>query len=56
MNDLPRSQQPRSEAPEFWSVWVGTDEEGKPIPRDTDWAWVANDWQARSTDANEGDE
>ncbi len=26
MNDLPKSQQPRSDDPEFWGVWVGKDE------------------------------
>jgi DNA helicase HerA-like ATPase len=46
MNDLPRSQQPRSEDPEFWGVWVGEDEEGGPISRDADWKHIAQDWQA----------
>ena len=46
MNDLPRSQQPRSDDPEFWGVWTGKDEEGEPVSRSADWARIASDWQA----------
>ncbi len=46
MNDLPRSQQPRSDDPDFWGVWVGKDAEGNAISRPTDWHNVASDWQA----------
>lgn len=46
MNDLPKSQRPRSDDPEFWGVWVGRDEKGETLPRPTDWADVAQDWQA----------
>jgi hypothetical protein len=46
MNDLPKSQQPRSDDPEFWGVWIGKDEEGDPVSRSTDWARIASDWQA----------
>jgi hypothetical protein len=49
MNDLPRSQQPRSDDPEFWGVWVGEDEEGKPLSRATDWTKIATDWQTGAT-------
>ena len=48
MNDLPKSQQPRSDDPEFWGVWVGMDEFGNPISRATDWRGIASDWQAGS--------
>jgi len=54
MNDLPRSQQPRSDDPEFWGVWVGRDEEGKSVSRHTDWTRIANDWQAGPTGGSEG--
>ena len=47
MNDLPKSQQPRSDDPEFWEVWVGKDEEGKPISRKVDWKHLAQDWQGK---------
>lgn len=46
MKDLPKSQQPRSDDPEFWGVWIGKDEQGKAISRAIDWDSVASDWQA----------
>ena len=46
MNDLPKSQQPRSDDPEYWGVWVGKDDEGDPILRKADWQKIADDWQA----------
>lgn len=46
MNDLPKSQQPRSDDPEFWGVWIGKDEEDNAISRAKDWHSVASDWQA----------
>jgi len=57
MNDLPESQRPRSDDPEFWGVWIGKDTEGNPISRDTDWARIAEDWQAAATgsDAEAGE-
>lgn len=39
MNDLPKSQQPRSDDPDFWTVWTGQEK------RDTAWTEVAADWQ-----------
>lgn len=45
MNDLPRSQQPRSDDPDFWNVWVGNDEAGKAVSRSIDWNQVTRDWQ-----------
>ena len=45
MNDLPKWQQPRSDDPEFWGVWVGRDEEDNTISRDIEWAKLAKDWQ-----------
>ena len=47
MNDLPKTQQPRSDDPEFWGVWVGQDEEGGPISRAANWEQIAQDWQGR---------
>lgn len=46
MNYLPKSQQPRSDDPEFWGVWVGKDEDGKAITRTAEWEAIASDWQA----------
>ncbi len=45
MNDLPKSQQPRSDDPEFWGVWIGKDGEGNNMSRATDWQSIASDWQ-----------
>ncbi len=53
MNDLPHSQQPRSDDPEFWGVWVGKDDEGNPISRDTDWPRIAKNWQTPATSEDE---
>ena len=39
ISDLPKSQQPRSDDPEFWKVW--TYEQQRPV----DWKTVADDWQ-----------
>lgn len=46
MNDLPKTQQPRSDDPEFWGVWIGKDADGNPLSRSPDWAQIAHDWQA----------
>ncbi|QJR36523.1 ATP-binding protein [Gemmatimonas groenlandica] len=45
MNELPKSQQPRSDDPEFWGVWIGQDEHGNAISRATGWEKIATDWQ-----------
>lgn len=55
MNDLPKSQQPRSDDPEFWGVWVGKDDAGELITRDTDWSRIAHDWQAPAAGGTGGD-
>lgn len=45
MRDLPKSQQPRSDDPDFWNAWVGMDDKGKAVERRADWKPVAEDWQ-----------
>jgi hypothetical protein len=45
MNDLPKSQQPRSDDPDFWNVWTGKDPDGRIVQRKADWKPVADDWQ-----------
>jgi hypothetical protein len=54
MNDLPKSQQPRSDDPDFWNVWTGKDSHGKAIKRKTDWKSVADDWQGPVKQADSG--
>ena len=53
MNDLPRLQQPRSEDPDFWGVWTGTNDDGKAISREMDWEQIVQDWQAAPADQSE---
>jgi DNA helicase HerA-like ATPase len=48
MNDLPKSQQPRSDDPDFWNVWTGKDADGKAVERKVDWKALADDWQGKS--------
>lgn len=54
MNDLPKSQQPRSEDPDFWGVWTGKDDRGQSVNRDVDWSQLAADWQGTPADESEG--
>ena len=44
MDDLPTTQQPRSDDPEFWDVWAGEKE------RNISWEDIAQDWQAGSSE------
>jgi DNA helicase HerA-like ATPase len=54
MNDLPKSQQPRSDDPDFWNVWMGIDADGNPVVRKADWKPIADDWQGnKKTDSKE---
>ena len=43
MNDLPQSQQPHSDDPDFWNVWTGKD-----VERKADWKPIADYWQGKS--------
>jgi hypothetical protein len=45
MSDLPKSQQPISDDPDFWNVWVGKDGDGKQVERNADCKRVADGWQ-----------
>ena len=53
MNDLPKMQQPRSDDPDFWGVWLGADDEGKLTSRETAWERIAQDWQKGGTEGDE---
>ena len=46
MNDLPESRRPRSDDPEFWGVWIGSDDKGQSVRRDADWKRIVEDWQS----------
>lgn len=39
LKDLPESQRPKSDDPDFWNVWSGQEE------RNVNWQDIANDWQ-----------
>ena len=41
MSDLTQAQQPRSEDPEFWKVWIGEED------RTIDWNTIVDVWQER---------
>lgn len=45
MNELFEMQRPKSDDPDFWSVWSGLDREGQAVTRDVNWKEIADDWQ-----------
>ena len=45
MRDLPKYQQPRSDDPDFWGVWLDDSTEDTPVTRTEDWQRIAVDWQ-----------
>lgn len=49
MNHLPDEQRPKSDDPDFWNVWSGTDGEGNTVERPVDWKAIADDWQQLPT-------
>lgn len=53
MHDLPESQRPRSDDPDFWDVWTGKNEKGETVTREIDWKTVAEAWQQGSTERSE---
>lgn len=53
MHDLPESQRPRSDDPDFWDVWTGKNEKDETVKREIDWKTVAEDWQQGSTERSE---
>jgi len=47
MNDLPESQRPQSDDPDYWDVWTGIE------ARNANWQDIANEWQGAADDADE---
>ena len=45
IRDLPDSQRPHSDDPDFWEVWTGKDKDDKPVDRAINWHELAQDWQ-----------
>lgn len=52
VDDLKKEQQPHSDDPDFWDVWVGQDDSGQPVDRPADWQQVVEDWQGYAGDDN----
>ncbi len=48
IDDLPKAQQPHSDDPDFWNVWIEKDAEGNTVERKADWKPVADDWQGKA--------
>lgn len=55
MNDLPKSQQPHSDDPEFWNVWTRQSDDGQPLQRKADWKAIADDWQGNAAPTEEAE-
>jgi len=53
IHDLPESQRPRSDDPDFWNVWTVKNEKGKAVTRKIDWKKIAEDWQQGSIKRSE---
>lgn len=49
LDDLPKEQQPHSDDPDFWNVWIGKDSDGNNVERRADWKSIADDWQGKNS-------
>jgi hypothetical protein len=49
MDDLPKEQQPQSDDPDFWNVWLGETGDGTAVARRTEWPRIAMDWQGAAS-------
>lgn len=50
MNELPASNRPLSEDPDYWNVWIGKDDNGEDVVRQVDWAPIVEEWQKGGAD------
>ena len=48
IRELPQSQQPQSDDPDFWAVWTGKDAKGHAVERKVDWKILAEKWQGKT--------
>jgi DNA helicase HerA-like ATPase len=55
MDDLPKSQQPHSDDPDFWNVWTGRDLEDQEVQRRANWGPISDDWQGKASGQSELD-
>jgi DNA helicase HerA-like ATPase len=47
MDDLPKTQRPYSDDPDFWDVWTREDSERNVVNRKADWTAIADGWQGK---------
>jgi DNA helicase HerA-like ATPase len=53
MDELPKTQQPHSDDPDYWNVWTGMDADGKQIHRKVDWKPIADEWQGKASSGSQ---
>ena len=46
INDLPKSQLPRSDDPDYWGTWTSVQNGDQPLKSDKNWKDVAEDWSS----------
>ncbi|ELK4798155.1 ATP-binding protein [Pseudomonas aeruginosa] len=55
MNALSEQHRPKSDDPDFWTVWSGQDGNGHTVERSVDWKAIADDWQQIGAPVQEQD-
>lgn len=50
MNDLPETQRPKSNDPDFWNVWIGKEK------REIDWETISKEWQRNYSENQKSEE
>jgi hypothetical protein len=55
MDDLPKSQRPKSDDPDFWYVWTTIDSDGQRVRRPADWKPIAEEWQQTAVPPTDGE-
>jgi hypothetical protein len=53
IRELPKSQQPQSDDPDFWAVWTGKDGSGNTVERKIDCKELVEGWQGKPADEEE---
>lgn len=48
IDELPKSQQPHSDDPDYWDVWAGLSSNGAQPDRVVNWKPIADDWQGKT--------
>ena len=53
IRELPKSQQPQSDDPDFWAVWTGKDTKENVVERKIDWKKLVDDWQGKTAETED---